>query len=71
MSENKVPHRNPYIGTIIAALMLGFSIYRFYEHYALGVEMPSWRFWMNAAIFVYGAYVAIDLIIQYTKRGKS
>jgi len=68
MSKRNAPLRNPKIGWPIAILMLGFAIYRYIEHYVYGVPMPSWRFWINAAILIYGIYLMVDLILQRTRR---
>lgn len=62
MSDKKVPHRNPYVGGIMAALMLGFALFRFYQLFVLDVNMPTWRIVITVGIFLYGLYVLFDLL---------
>ncbi|GAK88844.1 hypothetical protein JCM19298_2046 [Nonlabens ulvanivorans] len=53
--------RNPFLGGIIAAVMIGFGSWRLYNHFVLGEEMPTWRVVLSVAIVVYGLVVAITL----------
>ncbi|GAK76041.1 hypothetical protein JCM19275_1760 [Nonlabens ulvanivorans] len=56
--------RNPFLGGIIAAVMIGFGSWRLYNHFILGQEMPTWRVVLSVAIVVYGLVVAYNALIN-------
>ncbi len=56
--------RNPLLGGIIAAVMIGFGSWRLYAHYIVGEEMPTWRLILTFAIVAYGLVVAYNVLIK-------
>lgn len=60
-SEQK---RNPVIGGIIAAVMIGFGVWRLYAHYVNGEEMPGWRLILSGAMIAYGLFVGYQVLTQ-------
>jgi len=60
--------RNPFLGGIIAAAMLGFGSWRLYNHYIVGEEMPTWRLMLTFAIIVYGLVVTYNILTQKNEK---
>ncbi|WP_438962629.1 hypothetical protein [Nonlabens sp.] len=56
--------RNPLLGGIIAAVMIGFGGWRLYEHFLGDTQMPTWRVVLSVAIVVYGFVVAYNALMQ-------
>ncbi|MGJ8684630.1 MAG: hypothetical protein ACSHWW_08400 [Nonlabens sp.] len=56
--------RNPVLGGIIAAVMIGFGSWRLYAHYIVGEEMPTWRLILTFAIIAYGLVVAYNALAK-------
>ncbi|MBF4985188.1 hypothetical protein FNJ87_12905 [Nonlabens mediterrranea] len=54
--------RNPFLGGIIAAVMIGFGSWRLYNYFVLGEEMPTWRVVLSVAIVIYGLVVAFNAL---------
>ncbi|AZQ44056.1 hypothetical protein [Nonlabens ponticola] len=56
--------RNPYIGAIIAIIMIGFGSFRFYDYFVNGADIPTWRLLIAGALILYGLFVAYTIISQ-------
>lgn len=60
--------RNPFLGGIIAAVMIGFGSWRLYDHYVVGEDMPVWRIILSFAILIYGFVVAYNVLTQKNEK---
>lgn len=56
--------RNPVLGGIIAAAMIGFGCWRLYTHFIVGDEQPTWRVILSVAMIAYGLFVGYQVITQ-------
>lgn len=57
--------RNPFVGGVIAAIMLLYGGWRLYGHYSGSSVQPNWRLYLSYAIVIYGLVLVYNIFKEH------